>query len=228
MVTSVQMADELDPLRVATAIGVALAVLAAGVSSIGCGASAPLRAPPSGAARPALPRLSWRPRDGAREVTCSPHEYDCDHAGLDTCESECARGDMPLCTALALHEGAPGKGGDHARSLALRRLACAKGFKPGCVALAADPAATAADRALIETTLAPACAEGDACGCSFHGSALVLYGPGEARGVELLSDACARGASDACDALAFAAELCERDPARGGYCVRIRADQPPP
>jgi hypothetical protein len=186
-----------------------------------------------------LPRLAWRPRAGVNQIDCPDIDFDCNTAGLDVCENQCEEGVMADCVALAdwLDHNAE-KGGARARSLSLRRLACREGFGLGCAALATDPGVTARDRALINATLDPACSRGDLCACWHHGLALTFSPPEAARGIELLSGACGRGAEDACDALALLSEICERDGSEtttrpAAYCARLRADQrspwsPPP
>jgi hypothetical protein len=209
-----------QPLR--SFIRLAAAALAPLAFSLACSAPAPA---PARLTRPALPRLSWYLRSGATRIDCNEPSYDCDDIGLEKCEAECADGEMPDCVALAAWQGHNlARGGDAARGLSLLRVACGKGFGPGCVALAAHPAATARDRATIAATLAPACASGNLCGCTLHGIALTFDAQGGARGIELLSDSCARGALDACDGLALLREICERDHSRASHCARIYAD----
>ncbi len=175
--------------------------------------------------RPALPRLSWHPRSGVAEIDCHEPSYNCDNVDAAKSEVACTDGEMFACVALAgWHRCNLGKGGDDARALSLLRVACGKGFGLGCVELAAHPAATASDRAMITATLAPACARGDLCECTHHGVALSLDAERGARGIELLSDSCARGALDACDGLGLFRDICERDHERSSHCARIRAD----
>ena len=211
-----------QPLR--SFIGLAAAALAPLAFSPACSASSP---PPASAhrTRRALPCLSWSPRSGVPEIDCHDPSYDCDNIGLEKCETECAGGEMADCVALGAWRGRNlAKGGDAARGLSLLRLACGKGFGLGCVELAAHPAATASDRAMITATLAPACARGDLCECTHHGVALSLDAQSGARGIELLSDSCARGVLDACDGLGLFRDICERDHEQSSHCARIRAD----
>ena len=205
-------------------IWLAAAALAPLALSLACSASAP-PATSARRTRPALPRLSWSPRSGVPEIECHDPSHNCDKIDPVMSEAKCANGEMLDCVALAAWQGCNlKKGGDASRALSLLRNACGKGFSLGCVELAAHPAATASDRAMITATLAPACARGDLCECTHHGVALSLDAQSGARGIELLSDACARGVLDACDGLALFRDLCERDHERSSHCARIRAD----
>ena len=136
------------------------AALAPLALTMACSAGAPA---PGSAARPEharLPRLSWHPRKGTTEIpSCHEPSYDCDKVGLEKCEQECADGELPDCVALAewQHRNVA-NGGNPARGLSLLRIACDKGSRLGCVALAADPAATGRDRATVLAALAPPCA----------------------------------------------------------------------
>ena len=138
---------------------------------------------------------------------------------------------METCTALAIwHESHRGQGGVRARALELLRLACGQGYGPGCVQLAANPRATAQDRALIAAALAPPCEREDACACWLYGEALSFDPQQEERGVEVLGEGCGHGAVDACDTLELLSQICQRDTWRKGFCARIRAEKtlPPP
>jgi hypothetical protein len=159
------------------------------------------------------------------EIDCHDPSFACEQIDREQSEAACADGEMASCVALAIWQRCNrAKGGDAARGLSLVRIACSQGYGLGCVELAAHPEATARDRAAITATLAPVCARGDLCGCTNHGIALTLDEQSGARGVELLSDTCARGAPDACDALALSRDICERDHERSSSCARIRAD----
>jgi hypothetical protein len=167
---------------------------------------------------------------GVAEVACrAADEHDCGYIGLDLCERGCGDGDLELCLALARwHEQNRRLGGERARALQLWRLACTKAHGESCVALVVNSGATAADLRMPAQTLGPLCARGDPCACRWYGEALSLTSDSSQRGIDLLSDACRGGAIDACDSLAVATELCERDAGYGGFCGRLLQGRPRP
>ena len=204
-----------SPLRGAVQLALALGGLAAA-----CGGGP---RPPVAKAIAAEKSIPFRPRPGIEPVDCPLKSDDCANAGPEACEEACGDGDMASCVALAeWHTKHPNEGGKPARGMELLRMTCEKGFAWGCLTLAWQKEATADDRARIETRLAAACGRDPMCGCWMYGSGLSFDPRTEARGVETLGEACARGALTACDELEVLVDICERDPARGGFCGRLR------
>jgi hypothetical protein len=136
---------------------------------------------------------------------------------------------MDQCLSLARwHEQNHRLGGERSRALELLRLACGQGHGDACVELVTNAGATARDRAAPAAALAPRCARGDLCACFSDGVARTLTAPQSDGGVEVLSDACQRGALSACDSLELLAQICERDSDRAGPCARLLAGRPAP